>query len=388
MTKNYPYPTLYARSSTGAIQEWTIIVKDNYFYTIAGQKDGKLTESKPNYCEAKNVGKSNEVNPRDQAHLEAYSKFLKKRKEGYVERIEDIGKDGFFEPMLAKKFLKYEHKIEYPVAIEKKLNGGRGVLRIGKNGLWMYSRKGESFNCISHIVVQTEKLFSQYPDLVLDGEIYNPTLKNNLGKLMSLVSVNRKPEDITPEEHDEAEKLAQFHVYDGFGFDNISQDTIWESRKKALQKLVNGIKYIHYHPYQIAKSRNEVDAALKESASLAEEGIVVKIFGAPYENKRSKYFLKYKNFEDDEFQIEGFTEGSGDWAGCVKTVICKLPKPNKKTGKTTFESNIRGEMPSLRDLWENRHKYIGQMATVEYQELSPYGVPLIPYTQLPFRNYE
>ncbi len=385
---NEGYPILYSRASTGKVQQWQIVVKDDYFYTIAGQQGGKLTQSKPNFCKPMNVGKSNETTPHDQAELEAFAKFLKKKKEGYTENVKDIDKLTFFEPMLAKKFKEYENKIEYPVAIEDKLNGGRGVLRIGEHGLWMYSRKGERFNCVVHIVEPLRPLFAKYPDLVLDGEIYNPVLKNNLGKLMSIVSVNRKFEDITPEEYEEAEKMAQVHVYDGFGFDGICKDTIWENRKEAIEKLVAGKKYLFYHGYKIAKDRAAVEQARKASRERGDEGIMIKILGAPYEMKRSKYFLKYKNFEEADFPILGFKEGSGNWAGCVKNVVCKLPKESGN-GKTEFDSNIRGDMETLRDLWNNRDKYVGQTATVEFQELSPYGIPLIPYTQLPFsRDYE
>jgi len=115
---------------------------------------------------------------------------------------------------------------------------------------------------------------------------------------------------------------------------------------------------------------------------------MLKELEAPYENKRSKYFLKHKNWEDDEFEVEGFTEGSGNWAGCAKTVICKLHKPNTKTGETIFEATLRGNLAELTELWNNRTKYRGKMITVDYQELSQYGVPLIPYANALFRDYE
>ena len=45
-------------------------------------------------------------------------------------------------------------------------------------------------------------------------------------------------------------------------------------------------------------------------------------------------------------------------------------------------------MEFLREVLENKEKYIGEVITVDFQEYSEYGVPLIPYTNLIIRNYE
>ncbi len=80
--------------------------------------------------------------------------------------------------------------------------------------------------------------------------------------------------------------------------------------------------------------------------------------------------------------------GTGNWNGCCKGVICQL-KIKTPDGKSTFVSNIRGTQAELKDLWDNQKKYLGKLCTVRFQEKSEYGVPLIPYTELPFfRDYE
>lgn len=389
------FPTLYCRSSTGKAQQWTIISDGDGFYTIAGQVGGKLTQSKPNKCIGKNIGKANETTPEEQAVLEAQAKWDKKIKEDYKTNIKDIDNLTFIEPMTAKKFKDYADKVTYPIADEDKLNGGRAVLWKAPSLTTLYSRKGEKWNCISHIIesVADAELFVKWPDLVLDGELYNPKLKNNLGKLMSLVSVMRIPEEITPAEHAEAKKIVQYHVYDAYGHNGITKDTPFEERKAALEKLVKGLPYIYYHPYRILKSKEEVMQAKKESQARGDEGRMLKVLGAPYESKRSKFFLKLKNFEDDEFEVaeNGFVEGSGDWSGCLSAVICKLHKPTPD-GATTFRTNIRGEREDRAKLWEeykaNPKKFSGKKITVTFQELSPDGVPLIPYADALFRDYE
>lgn len=49
------FQTLYKRTNSGAEQEWTIIADGDSFYTKEGIVGGKITQSKPNKCEVKNL---------------------------------------------------------------------------------------------------------------------------------------------------------------------------------------------------------------------------------------------------------------------------------------------------------------------------------------------
>lgn len=377
------YPTLYSRTSTGAVQTWYMEQDGNKYRSVSGQLDGQKTESGWQFAAIKNDGKANSTTPEQQATKEVEAKYKKKKKTGYTDDVNEIDNIGYIEPMLAKQFTDYQDSIVYPVAVENKLNG-ICCIRQAKGG---FSRKGEQFFCIDHILRVTEALFDVFPDAVLHGELFNYELKNRLNKIASLVSVNRKPESITPADLAESEKTIKFYVYDGYGFNGITEKTPFAKRKEALKEILKGVKYVEVLDYRIANSLKEVEAELKATRQRQEEGIMVKLLNGIYEHKRSKNILKHKNFFDVEFEVVGFEEGTGNWAGCAKGVVCKLHKPTPD-GKTTFTSNIRGTQEELRELWENGKKHTGKMATVEYQELSEYGVPLIPYTQLPFRDYE
>jgi hypothetical protein len=52
-----------------------------------------------------------------------------------------------------------------------------------------------------------------------------------------------------------------------------------------------------------------------------------------------------------------------------------------------FNSNIKGSHEFLADLFQNKEKYIGEKATVQFFHLSPYGIPRFPYVTS-IRNYE
>lgn len=381
-------PTLYARSVTEAVLIWKIEVVDDAYRTTSGQLDSpNLTTTLWSYGKPKNVGKKNETTAADQALKEAKALYKKKLDEGYWEDISDINKERFFEPMLAQKYYdrkkKIRKKLVFPVAVEDKLNGIRSCHF--KRG--SFSRKGKEFHNIDHIREVLAPLFEKHPNLFIDGELFNYKLKNLLNRISELVSVNRKPKDITPELREESRKIVRLVCYDGYGFDSVTKETPFVERRAALTKLLASIDFIDVLQYKLAYTHDEIDAFLKAAESRKEEGVIIRVLNAPYENKRSKYLLKYKNFEDEEFKVIDILEGEGNWQGCAKQIVCELNEP-ATTGETTFISNIDGKQEQMRELLLNKQNYIGQLATVRFQEYSEFGIPLIPFTSLPFRTYE
>lgn len=386
------YPWLYKRDSTGGVRCWRIFVKGNAFYTESGVVGGKLGVSSPNYTYGKNKGKANATTDEEQAENEAQAKWNKKAKTGYFQRLEDID-DAFKSPMLCKNFKDYADKLDYPVAVEEKLNGVRAVW----DGKKLVSRKNETFHTVPHIISEVLKLaVADHTKLFLDGEFFNRTEWENLNRLTKCVSVMIK--DPSAEQLDASEKLVQYHLYDGYGFSvdgvSITAETPFKERRAALRKLVNNpsnppFKYLfNIDPFTTCFSAKEVTTTAKAIIAKGAEGAIVRNLEAPYEHKRSKHLLKVKQFFDREFLILDVDEGRGNWAGCVKRIKCEIPADMRVPDKDeTFWANVEGSMDYLRDMLHNKSKVIGKMATVRYQCVSEYGVPQIPYVEA-IRDYE
>lgn len=380
------FDTLYKRDTNKRIQVWTLFVDNDGYFAEEGLEDGKKTTAKPHTCLPKNPGKKNATTAEEQALKEAQAKFDHKLAHGYSRTKQGADETTYLEPMLAKQYEDYKDGIVFPVWVDNKLNGVRlnaieGVVK---------SRRGKLFNTIPHIVKSIAPLFEEYPDLFLDGELFNPKLKNHLNRLIELASVAYKPEDLTPELLAESEQIVQFHVYDGYGFEDITPETPFELRRLALQKLLKDIKYVNVLEFTICKNDSEVKALLKQAEKNNDEGIIIRHGSCPYEHKRSKYLLKAKNFKDAEYEIEDIEEGNADWTGHAKRIILKLSKPiTGRDGKaqTNFASNIEGDRAYLQKLLKNKKAAIGKFATVRYLELSEYGVPQIPYV-VAIRAYE
>ena len=87
------FQKLYKKTSTGAIQEWTVSVEElNGVATIInnyGQVDGKIQESREQVPEGKNTGRANATTALEQAEAQAKSRWEKQLKKGYAQTIED-----------------------------------------------------------------------------------------------------------------------------------------------------------------------------------------------------------------------------------------------------------------------------------------------------------
>jgi hypothetical protein len=184
-------PTLYKKTSTGAIQEWSISAtfwpgyeKWGVVRTQHGQVGGKMQVSEDIIKVGKNIGKSNETNPDQQAALEATAKWEKQLKKGYVKSIAEAeaGKvdrviEGGVAPMLAHRFDEHGDKIKFPAYVQPKFDGHRciAVIENGKATLWTRTRK--PITGLPHIIRDLEVLGRETPNFILDGELYVHQLK-------------------------------------------------------------------------------------------------------------------------------------------------------------------------------------------------------------------
>lgn len=365
------FPKLYKKTATGATQTWEIEVINNKFRTYSGQADGIITISEWTYCTGKNIGKKNETSPDQQAYKEAEAKWTKKQeREAYVKNIDDINELVYHKPMLAHIYSDYKDKLNFEdgVWINIKYNGVRCIAT--KKGL--FSRKGKEIKSCPHINKSLEKIFEEYPNLILDGELFNDDLKQNLGELISLVA-KKEPDP-------KAKDIVQYWIYDII---DISKD--YNERYSFIKKIIKENKIIKKCPRIQVSDYLSIDKHLAEAEKNGQEGIMVRTNGV-YQCKRSKHLLKYKSFLDEEFKIINIEEGKGNLAGMAGTIILLA-----KNGES-FGASPTGSHESWSSILANKQNLIGKMATVKYKELTPIterggGVPSFAKV-ISIRDYE
>lgn len=379
------YPKLYTQNSDGvSINVWWAEQTDNSYITCYGRVDGKIVKTKPIYCEVKNPGKKNATTPFEQCGKEIGYLYKTQLRKNYFKDINDVDKK-ILEPQLAKPCADFIDDVIWDdkQIVDWKLNGIASMIHSGA----AMSRGNKLFHAIPHILKDLQQIFREYPAAYFQGELFNPKYVKELDKIAKLVSVNRKIEDITPEILEESEKKVQFWIYDGYNFCGLTQDSTQKERRYQLKELFKKFKFKHCKiiPYKICGSFEEMSKFAKDYIATGGEGVIIRNPKTSYVHKRTKNLLKFKKCEDAEFKIIKLEEGSGNWEGCAKAVWCELPE-GKRTKK--FKANIEGSTKKLKLIWKNRNTYPGKWITVRFQELSSWGVPLIPYTDLLVRDYE
>ena len=361
-------PTLYKRTSTGAIQQWYIDVYGDdtgagIIETVYGQVGGAQQVAKERITEGKNLGRANATTAIEQAVAEANSRHEQKLKKGYVKSIEEAreGKRdsiiaGGVDPMLAHSYEKHGHKISFPAYVQPKLDGHRciAVVQDGKASLWSRTRK--RITGVPHIERELEAAFADRDGtFVLDGELYNHEYRDKFEQLTSLIrSQTPKPN------HTEV----QYWVYD-----IVHAELLQHTRNSMLRALgLNFCKYIVKVPTDEVASQDEMIAVFGAYIENGFEGLMVRNADGKYKGSRSYDLQKVKVFADAEYELVRIEAGKGKMADKA-VFVCVT-----ETGEE-FKCKLVGKLDDLKKYLDDPEPWIGRMVTVKYQNLSEKGVP-------------
>jgi ATP-dependent DNA ligase len=269
-------------------------------------------------------------------------------------------------PMLAYAASKKPIDYNEPVFIQPKLDGVRCVIQYElvdhgsdeyASGFGMavkaYSRTGKEWKNINHILKQLKPFFKKYPNVILDGELYNHDLRDDFEKIISLVR-KTKPTD---EDRLEAARLTQFHCYD-----IIDEELLFDQR---IEFVTEALMLLGDNIYTVDTSRIFDDAQgklwHKLNLKAGYEGSIVRT-NDTYHCNRSHNLRKFKDFSDAEAYIVGYQEGQGKRKGTLGKFLMQDDDGIKfgcPPGKGYDYSDMKEMLNSI-------HKYMGQIATFTY----------------------
>ena len=265
-----------------------------------------------------------------------------------------------YKPMLAypvsSKPIDYNDK----VFIQPKLDGVRCLIQKNpSHEIKAYSRTGKEWKNIQHILDELKPFFMKWPNIVLDGELYNHDLRNDFEQIISLVR-RQKPDDIDMlESHD----MVQFHCYDIIDT-KISFKTRDEFIKENVPKSYC-VKHVLTMPVPNPGALHYVHGSNIESGY---EGSIVRL-NTTYECKRSHSLRKFKEFHDAEAQIVGYEVGKGKREGTLGKFYMIDPF-GVKFGCPPGKGYTYKDMA---DILNNIGDYIGKNATFTYFERTKAG---------------
>ena len=265
------------------------------------------------------------------------------------------------------------------VYMQSKLDGVRCLIQLNDKGeVYAYSRTGKPWLNIEHILKDLKPFFKENKTIVLDGELYNHSLRNDFEKIISLVR-KQKP---TTDDRAEAAKLVQFHCYDYTSNCDCNDPGVYSTRMEAL--AVSDIysycvKLVHTTE---VKGQSHADILHALNLETGYEGSILRLDG-DYEQKRSYNLQKFKDFHDTEATIIGYVDGKGKREGTLGKFLMQ-DDDGVKFGCPPGKGYTYKDLANILD---NIGDYIGQRATFTYFERTKAGSYRHPLFKT-IRNYE
>lgn len=354
--------TIYAPTKTGNVKTWCcdVLAGDDpdignpaTLVIITRTKlDGKPVRREDYIQEGKNLGKSNETTPYQQAISEAESRYRKKIKEGYQDEIPtDTSKAncnalGFPKPMLAHPIDKVK-EVEFPAHFQPKLDGHRAIVTKKDGEMVMYSRKGDPITSMRHILRHLEDKVDE--GMFLDGELYI-----HGRQLQDIGSLIRREQPGSEE--------VVYHIYDMISEADYTQR--WEELRIIVGECPLGPARLV--PTFITRSMGEAQIFTDDAINEGYEGGIVRAGndGGYLAGFRSRKLLKVKKFDDSEHTIVDVVEGKdrivNDVDLKVACFVCETPEGQR------FEVTAMGDMYEKDRTWHNREDFKGKTLTVKH----------------------
>ena len=282
-------------------------------------------------------------------------------------------------PMLAypvsDKPIDYDNKI----SMQPKLDGVRCVIQYERrvqpreDVVVAYSRTGKEWKNIDHILFNLKPWFQLNPNVILDGELYNHSLKDNFEKIISLVR-KTKPTD---EDRLEAAQYTEFHCYD-----IIDETKTFEERNRFIMQNVPRNHTIKHVKTQAVATESLAKVVHQQNLDNGYEGSILRT-NDTYACKRSHNLRKFKDFSDAEATIIGYLDGKGKRTGTLGKFIMQDDEGIEfgcPPGKGYTYKDLKIMLDNIGD-------YIGQRATFTFFERTKAGSYRHPLFKC-IRNYE
>jgi ATP-dependent DNA ligase len=212
----------------------------------------------------------------------------------------------------------------------------------------------------------------KYPSLILDGELYI-----HGRSFEDILSIVKRADH--PQKH-----LLQYIVFDVIVPSHPSMP--FHERLELVRELITPLYTIKVSPAPTFDISRTIHEEAERMVNAGYEGIILRRMDGTYYGGASSDLLKYKLFEDEEFQIVTAQEGEGKNRN---TLIFEMLTKNKKH---TFTATSPGDYDKKRADFRAWMKYLKianqepegtvvmpwSWAKVKFQGVSASGVPRFP----------
>lgn len=355
---------------------------------ITGVFGGKLTEQPQILVERGKVNRT----VTEQACLQFNSKLKEYKDKGYKEisqspdaytedqlreivGVEVTNQAGIVKPMLAKQADKVTNQKIYEKDwyASRKIDGVRCLMYFKEGAVHTASRGGEHYDYSTTHITQHPlfvKLFEQYPDLILDGELY--CHGKSLQQISGAARMEKNAYDMD---------WLQYYIYD-----IVSTTLTFKERLeilKEIKKILNvdfepekvfekGELQVQIVPHVLVKGWDNMKKLHDEYVSEGWEGVVIRDPDKVYRpNGRTNDMIKIKSYLSSEFLVTGYELGLRGSEDMVFLLVTEDGKP--------FKGKPHGDRAQKQWYIDNFEKEcLNHYAITKYFYLSDDGVPLQP----------
>jgi DNA ligase-1 len=226
-----------------------------------------------------------------------------------------------------------------------------------------YSRNGKVFDNFGHIESQISNQLKHiskitgYNSFFLDGEVVGKSFNE-------LMRVARKKDGVAATD-------SVFHIFDFIPHVNFKEGHWNDQLHKRLsvldkmKRFIDKMPSVEYPDHLIvnldtSQGRNQMERYAKDCVNDGYEGIMIKSMEAPYECKRSTFWMKWKPVITVDLQIVQVEQGTGKNSQRMGAFVCEGIDDGKFISVNVGSGVSDEERESY---WDNRESLIGR--TVE-----------------------
>lgn len=258
----------------------------------------------------------------------------------------------------SSKDVKAVEMIQLPALLQLKVDAARCIADRNETTVFL-SSGGNEFMGMDTLRSELERLVPS--GYVVDGELRQ---KNMNRKKSNGIANKAIRGTITQAEADNFEFIV---------WDIIPSEVYWNEkvysrpyslRLADLRAFVGDssarVQVVETH---VVETLTEADRILQQYLDAGEEGTILKRMDGPWENKRSRYAVKYKEIKEADFVVTGLFLGTGKNAD-------RLGYIEYETADGVIKASVgSGFSDKERDeLWQDRDKLVGKVITVRYNQ--------------------
>lgn len=209
--------------------------------------------------------------------------------------------------------------------MSEKLDGIRGYWD-GKN---LLTRKGNLINAPKWFV-------KNFPPFELDGELWSK--RNNFEFIQSTV-LKKTPD-----------KSWEKITYNIFEVPNQKGNFPKRLEKAKIWFKTNPNKHVKIIPQKVCTGKKHLEKFLKEIESKGGEGVIIKDPAREYDNGKTPFVLKVKNYSDMEGIVIAVNEGNGKYENMMGSLTIKLENGITFNLGSGFSDSERADPPKINSI--------------------------------------